>query len=251
LFKKFFSKTKENNPDVSANDNLKELEKKISYTFKTKDLLLNALKHRSFISQSTQNRKDSNERLEFLGDSILNFIVVKFLYKSYPEFDEGELSKMKSIIVSGENLSLIAREMKLGNHILLSEFEAKSGGRDKSSILEDTFEAVIGAVYLDSGIKKVQQIIDTLILHDLDKIFDNTLTKNYKSELLELVQSNGLPPPTYEIVDEEGPEHEKTFTVKAVVDGKEIARGSSSSKKRAEQEASKIALESLNGNPQK
>ena len=207
--------------------------------------MLNALKHRSFISQSNQNRSDSNERLEFLGDSALNFVVVKYLYNSYPDLDEGELSKMKYVIVSGENLSLIAREIELGDHILLSEFEEKSGGKDKASILEDTFEAVIGAVYLDSGIHKVDNMVSTLILDNIDKTLDNTLTKNYKSELLELVQSKGLEPPTYEIVDEEGPEHEKIFTVKAIVDGKEIARGSSSSKKKAEQEASKIALENL------
>ena len=149
------------------------------------------------------------------------------------------------IIVSGENLSLVAREIKLGDHILLSEFEERAGGKDKASILEDTLEAVIGAVYLDSGIHKVDKVVSTLILDNIDKALDNTLTKNYKSELLELVQSKGLEPPTYEIVDEEGPEHEKIFTVKAIVDGKEIARGSSSSKKRAEQEASRIALENL------
>ena len=245
MFKKFFSKIKEDSADVSTNDNLKELEKKISYTFKNKDLLLNALKHRSFISQSTQNRNDSNERLEFLGDSALNFVVVKYLYNSYPDLDEGELSKIKSVIVSGENLSLIAREIKLGDHILLSEFEERAGGKDKASILEDTFEAVIGAVYLDSGIHKVDKVVSTLILDNIDKALDNTLTKNYKSELLELVQAKGLEPPTYEIVDEEGPEHEKIFTVKAIVAGKEIARGSSSSKKRAEQEASRIALENF------
>ena len=247
MFKRFFSKIKEESADVSTHDNLKELEKKISYIFKNKDLLLNALKHRSFISQSTQNRNNSNERLEFLGDSALNFIVVKYLYNSYPDLDEGELSKMKSVLVSGENLSSIARNIKLGDHILLGEFEEKSGGKDKASILEDTFEAVIGAVYLDSGIHKVEKVVSTLILDDIDKALDNASTKNYKSELLELVQSKGLEPPTYEIIDEEGPEHEKTFTVKAIVAGEEIARGSSSSKKRAEQEASKIALENLNG----
>lgn len=230
---------------MSNNDNLKALEDKISYSFKNKDLLLKALKHRSFISQSTQDRIDSNERLEFLGDSVLNFIVVKHLYKSYPDLDEGELSKMKSVIVSGENLSLIAREMKLGEDILLSEYEEKSGGRDKASILEDTFEAIIGAIYLDSGIVKSEKVIKALILENINKTLENTLTRNYKSELLELVQAEGLEPPTYEVVSEEGPEHEKIFTVKAIVDGEEISQGSSTSKKRAEQEASRKALDSL------
>ena len=230
---------------MSNNDNLKALEDKISYSFKNKDLLLTALKHRSFISQTTQDRIDSNERLEFLGDSALNFVVVKYLYKSYPNLDEGDLSKMKSVIVSGENLSLIAREMDLGEHILLSEYEEKSGGRDKSSILEDTFEAIIGAIYLDSGIAKAEKMIKALVLENINKALENTLNRNYKSELLELVQSQGLEPPTYEIISEEGPEHEKTFTVKAIVNGKEISQGSSSSKKRAEQEASRKALNSL------
>jgi ribonuclease-3 len=245
LLKKFFTKIKEDSVDPSVYANLKALEDKILYSFKNKNLLLTGLKHRSFISQNIQDRIDSNERLEFLGDSVLNFIVVKYLYKLYPDLDEGELSKMKSVIVSGENLSLIAREMNLGEHILLSEYEEKSGGRDKSSILEDTFEAIIGAVYLDSGITKAEKVIKVLVLENIKKAFENTLTRNYKSELLELVQSNGLEPPTYEVVSEEGPEHEKVFTVNAIVDGKEISQGSSTSKKRAEQEASRRALENL------
>jgi ribonuclease-3 len=245
LLKKFFAKNEEDSVDTSVFDNLKTLEDKILYSFKNKDLLLTALKHRSFISQTIQERIDSNERLEFLGDSVLNFIVVKHLYKTYPDLDEGELSKMKSVIVSGENLSLIAREMNLGEHILLSEYEERAGGRDKSSILEDTFEAIIGAVYLDSGILKSEKIIKVLVLEDIKKALENTLTRNYKSELLELVQSNGLEPPTYEVISEEGPEHEKVFTVKAIVDGKEVSQGSSTSKKRAEQEASRKALENL------
>ncbi|MDA3839374.1 MAG: ribonuclease III [Candidatus Delongbacteria bacterium] len=245
MLKKFFAKNEEDSVDTSVFDNLKTLEDKILYSFKNKDLLLTALKHRSFISQTIQERIDSNERLEFLGDSVLNFIVVKHLYKTYPDLDEGELSKMKSVIVSGENLSLIAREMNLGEHILLSEYEERAGGRDKSSILEDTFEAIIGAVYLDSGILKSEKIIKVLVLEDIKKALENTLTRNYKSELLELVQSNGLEPPTYEVISEEGPEHEKVFTVKAIVDGKEVSQGSSTSKKRAEQEASRKALENL------
>jgi len=245
LLKKFFPKNDEDTVDASVFDNLKTLEDKISYSFKNKDLLLTALKHRSFISQNIQDRIDSNERLEFLGDSVLNFVVVKNLYKSYQDLDEGELSKMKSVIVSGENLSLIAREMNLGEHILLSEYEERAGGRDKSSILEDTFEAIIGAVYLDSGILKSEKIIKAMVLENIQKALENTLTRNYKSELLELVQAKGLEPPTYEVISEEGPEHEKIFTVKAIVDGKEISQGSSTSKKRAEQEASRRALENM------
>ncbi|MBN2788916.1 MAG: ribonuclease III [Candidatus Delongbacteria bacterium] len=246
MFEKFFSKSKDGSNDPLIRDNLSGLESKISYSFKNKDLLYRSLMHRSFLSMNNMDRNESNERLEFLGDSALNFIVVKFLCKTYPDLDEGELSKMKSIIVSGENLSTIARELQLGDHVLLSDYEEKAGGRDKSSILEDTFEAIIGAVYLDSGINKVQEIVSSLILNSIDKAFENSLTRNYKSELLEYVQSMGLEPPTYEVVNEEGPEHEKIFTIKAIVDGKEIAQGSASSKKKAEQEASKNALDNLN-----
>ena len=245
MFKKFFSKSQENTADTSTSESLKKLESKISHSFKNKDLLLKSLMHRSFVSLNSQDRNDSNERLEFLGDSALSFIVVKFLFNTYPDLDEGELSKMKSIIVSGENLSSIAREMELGEHILLSEYEEKSGGRNKASILEDTFEAIIGAIYLDSGINKVQEFVNLLVLNNIDQALENTQTRNYKSELLELVQSTGLEPPTYEVISEEGPEHEKIFTIKAIVDGKEVAQGSSTSKKRAEQEASRKALESL------
>jgi len=220
-----------------------ELERKLDYSFKDKSLLIKSLKHRSYISFNSEERSNSNERLEFLGDSVLSFIVSKHLYKSFSDQPEGELSKMRSILVSGDNLCGIARKLNLGKYILVSEYEEKSGGREKDSILEDCMEAVIGAVYMDGGIIKTQNMIKNIFLENCEAVLSEKKYSNYKSELLELVQSHGMEPPTYEIALEEGPEHDKKFTVNVIIRGKTVAEGKANSKKRAEQLASSNALE--------
>lgn len=227
-------------------ENIRELEDIISYRFKDKHLLIQALTHRSYTSKhGNGHRADSNERLEFLGDSVLNFIVGKYFYNKFLDKQEGDLTKMRSVLVSGENLSAAAKELDLGKFILLSEFEERSGGRDKNSILEDCMEALIGAVYLDGGMEKAERVIGLLILPDSTDNFSGMKFSNFKSELLELVQSHGYPPPRYETVNTEGPEHDKTFTVNVMINDKVITNGISNSKKRAEQEASAKALEMI------
>jgi len=230
-------------------ENIRELEDIISYRFIDKQLLIQALTHRSYTSKhGNGHRADSNERLEFLGDSVLNFITGKFFFKRFPEMQEGQLTKMRSVLVSGENLSNTAKEIDLGKFILLSEFEERSGGREKNSILEDCMEALIGAIYLDGGIEKAEKVIELMILsNDADNYSDMKFS-NFKSELLELVQSYGYPPPRYETVNTEGPEHDKIFTVNVIINERVIASGISNSKKKAEQEASAKALEMISDN---
>jgi len=231
--------------DIVKKD-IKHLYKEISYIFKDENLLIKALKHRSYLSLAKEKRYESNERLEFLGDAVLSFIVTRHLYQEFPVDSEGDLSKMKSKIVSGENLANLAAEFDLGSFLILSASEEKSGGRKKASILEDSFEALIGAIYLDGGIEQAENFIRKFVLNNIEKSLKNNGVNNYKSELLELVQSCGLKPPTYQIVKEEGPEHDKIFTVVVIINGNEIAYGSSTSKKRAEQSASMKALEIIN-----
>lgn len=227
------------------NDNITELYKKLGYIFKDDSLLVHALKHRSYLVQAKEERIESNERLEFLGDSILSFLVVKHLYKKYPLENEGELSKIKSKLVSGQNLFRIAKEINLGDFLILSISEEKTGGRNKLSILEDTFEAIIGAMYLDGGLRCCEKFIKEFILCDIEKTIQKTEVYNYKSELLELVQSRGFSFPVYKMLKQTGPEHSKLFEIAVYVDNKFIAKGKDNSKKRAEQEASSEALKIL------
>jgi len=245
LFRRFLQRffSKDLNIPQKLLDNIRELENFLRYSFTDKHLLLQALKHRSYVAGSGESRKESNERLEFLGDSVLNFIVGKHFYEQYSEKQEGELTKMRSVLVSGGNLSDTAREIGLGRFILIGEFEERSGGRDKDSILEDCMEALIGAVYLDGGIERTSKLIERIILVKAVEKFGSKKYSNYKSELLELVQSYGFSPPTYETVNTEGPEHEKTFTVNVLINGNIIAEGIANSKKKAEQEASAKALD--------
>lgn len=244
LLEKFFNKNRTYSKELL--NSVGELETRLGYSFKEKSLLIQALKHRSYISVNSEDRNSSNERLEFLGDSVLSFLVSKHLYESFSDQPEGELSKMRSILVSGDNLCGIARKLNLGKYILVSEYEDKSGGREKDSILEDCMEAVIGALYLDGGVIKTQKMIKDIFLENCETVLSEKKNSNYKSELLELVQSHAIEPPTYEIAKEEGPEHDKIFTVNVIIKGKIIAEGKANSKKRAEQVASSNALNRIN-----
>lgn len=234
---------KDLNTDFQLPEKYRELESILSCRFKNPSLLIQALTHRSFTSKEHDSRTASNERLEFLGDSVLNLIAGKYFFENFEESQEGELTRMRSYVVSGENLSAKARAIGLGKYVILGEFEQKAGGSDKDSILEDCMEALIGAVYLDGGIEKAERAVKKIILPKDPEQFSEMKSTNFKSELLELVQSKGMLPPRYETVNTEGPEHEKTFTVNVLVGGKAVAQGVSGSKKKAEQEASSRALD--------
>ncbi len=222
-----------------------ELYKRINYAFKNKDTLLQALKHRSYLTQSGESRIASNERLELLGDAVLGFVVTEFLYHKYPHETEGILTNYKSLLVSGRLLAEVANDFGLGQFLLLNESEARSGGRKRTSILADSVEAMIGAIYLDGGIEPARRFIKQNITFRLENLLNDGRLRNNKSLLQEHCQSLCWDGPTYHIESESGPDHQKVFTVTAVVNGKVVGRGKGTSKKKAEQKAASQALQRL------
>ena len=205
-------------------------------------LLELAFTHRSFAYESAS--KETNERLEFLGDSVLGLIVTEELYKRYPEFDESRLSPLRSGIVNMRALADIARELDLGKYIRLGKGEEVTGGRDKNSLLADALEAVIGAIYLQFGFEVCTQIVRRLISTTMDSAFARGAGLDGKTALQELVAALNKGIPEY-IVSEEGPDHDKNFTALAVVAGVSVSQGMGKSKREAEQIAARIAYESL------
>lgn len=219
--------------------NLSTLQKKIGYQFKNQDLLKQALTHRSA-------RKDNNERLEFLGDSVLSFIMTEELYTRHPDLREGELSRLRSILVNGEMLAELARTMDIGEHIELGQGELRSGGHERTSILADTFEAILGAMYLDVGIEQSRLNVLSWFAKKFDNLSELSPEKDPKSMLQEWLQARKLPLPQYDAVAS-GKAHEQTFHVTCTVDGlphKTMAE--SSNRRKAEQLAAEQYLELIN-----
>lgn len=222
-----------------------DLENSLGYEFRKPELLAHALVHRSWLSGKEMPYWENNERLEFLGDSILNMLVTEYLYKTYPHLPEGDLSKMKSIVVSGQALTKIARSWNLGEYLRVGKGEARNGGRNRDSLLEDAFEAILGAIYLDSDIRQCRKFLERHIFPNIQEVVSEEDFINYKSALLEYMQARGLTPPDYELISETGPEHCKEFEMSLVFQGEEYGRGKGSSKKKAEQEVARKALERL------
>jgi len=222
-----------------------ELEQRLGYRFRRPILLITALKHRSYLDGAGEDRSLSNERLEFLGDAVLDLVVSEYYYRLRPGDEEGTLTNVKSTLVSGPVLAAQARKLSLGQYLLLSENEANSGGRDRDSILEDAFEAIIGAIYLDGGIRASRRFIQDALLGDSDHILSQTSLKNYKSMLLEYAQSLGKEPPLYSVSQEAGPDHDKRYTVEVSLDGKLIGIGIGRSKKQAEQRAAAEGIKQM------
>jgi ribonuclease-3 len=229
---------------VTDQDNLEAAQRLIGYQFKDLRLLELGLTHRSYV-RIGNNSLPSNERLEFLGDSVLGLVVAEQLYHDYPRKREGNLTKMKAMLVNETTLSQIAAEIGLNEHILLSPEEERTGGRDRASILSDAFESVIGAVFLDSGLAAAKELILRLIYSRREAILSDEAQRNYKGDLLERVQAKGQGMPRYDVVSEEGPDHEKTFHVVVLVAGDKVGNGYGLSKKEAEQKAAAEALEYL------
>ena len=244
LLRKLFGLDRSPKP-VKAGDrafNLHSFESNIRYKFKDPQLARQALTHRSHLHSQPEKGGESNERMEFLGDSVVGLVVNEFLYRKFPSLREGELTKMKSLIVSRVILSRTAKVTGLGEHVLLSEAEIGSGGRDRASILADTLEGVIGAVYLDGGLEPARELTERLLLRKVHEILGDANLANYKSMLQEYVQGEFKTHPQYRISSEVGPDHEKMFTVEVVVNQKTLGRGHGSNKKEAEQEAARDAL---------
>ena len=218
------------------------LEDALGYHYKEKELLRLALSHSSYANEVYKDSLRSYERLEFLGDSILGFVTAEYLWKNFPMKPEGDLTRIRAELVCEKNLATVAREIRLGDYLLLGHGEAQGGGRSRSGTLCDVMEALIAAAYLDSGFEEAKGIIYRLILPMLQRISRN---HDYKTELQELVQQKQDQHLTYQVLEENGPDHCKEFLVRVCLNGTEIGRGLGSSKKRAEQTAASHALELL------
>jgi len=233
---------------AAGGDSLPKLEALLGYRFEDRSLLVGALRHRSYTSDNPEGAADgdtSNERMEFLGDAVLSLVVNEYLYGRYKAKSEGELTKMKSVIVSKAILSHFAKQHGLGGFILMSEHAQKAGVDETDSVLADTFEAIFGAVFLDGGFEPARDCIRRLLLSDVKGIFEIEENINYKSLLQEYIQALHKVPPRYRVSSTTGPEHQKEFSVEVSVQGRVIATGSGKSKKVAEQEAARAAYKRL------
>jgi ribonuclease-3 len=221
--------------------NLKDLEKKLKIKFKNIQLLKQALTHRSYINEHPQDNLAHNERLEFLGDAVLELVVTEHLYKNF-DSPEGELTSLRASLVNTESLSSLAQKLDLNGFLFLSKGEARSTGKARSVILADAFEALIGAIYLDQGSKKAKEFIAQYLFARLPKIIEQQLYKDPKSQFQEIAQAKLKITPNYQVLKEEGLAHAKKFTVGLFLDGKLISRGEGSSKFEAEVEAARNGL---------
>lgn len=222
----------------------KSLEKLIDVRFKDQNLLQQVFIHRSALNEHKEAGLENNERLEFLGDAVLELVVTEFLYAHYQK-SEGELTNWRSALVRGQHLAERADELKFGDYLYLSHGEAKSGGKAKQLILANTFEAMIGAIYLDQGYEKAAHFIHNYILNHLDDILSSGTHVDPKSRLQEITQENQSITPTYQVLKEEGPDHNKIFTVGVYLDNKKVGEGKGSSKQNAQISAATDALKHI------
>lgn len=212
----------------------KELENRLCYRFQNPELLFHALTHSSYANEHHLKREGNNERLEFLGDAVLEMVSSEYLYKNNPTMPEGELTKLRASLVCEPTLAQCAKEIELGGCLLLGKGEEATGGRLRNSILSDAFEAVIGAIYLDGGFTSAKEYIERTVLSDVNH---RTLFCDSKTILQELIQSGHKGKLSYRLLSEDGPEHMKVFTVGAYLDETPLAKGEGKTKKAAEQEA--------------
>lgn len=210
--------------------------------FKNNDLLVTALTHRSAINEGISTSKESNERLEYLGDAVLELATTKFLYTKFPQETEGNLTAFRSALVKTTTLAETAQEIGLGEQLMMSKGEEAGGGRKNVGLLANTLEAIIGALYLDQGFKAVESFLEKFLFPKFDYIYQHKLYRDPKSLFQEVVQALGLPTPTYQVIKEEGPDHDKTFTVEVLVGDKTVTTGEGRSKQTAQQDAAQKAL---------
>lgn len=229
-----------------AGPSLEKLQDRIGYRFREPTLLLEALTHSSSVQENAAGPPD-NEQMEFLGDAILNFLVSVRLTETFPEYEEGKLSRARASLVAASHLSEVAARLGLGDYLRLGRGEEKTGGRSKPALRVNALEAVIAALYRDGGLDAARDFIDTFILSpDLVADAERLVSVDYKSALQELMQAERLGSAEYRVVDEMGPEHQKIFTVQVTAGNHWVARGCGASKKAAEQQAAQVLLEQLN-----
>ena len=238
------------NDNIKGNNNrlkryrqLNRLQKNLKIKFKDKSLLNRALTHRSYVNEF-RSLKD-NERLEYLGDSVLAVVINEYLFKRYEDYPEGDLAKIKSAVVSETTLARVAAEINLGSFLLMGRGEERCGGRERASILANTFEAIIGALYLDAGLKESKKYILSLLKSHIERIDKLSYLRDPKTALQEYVQGKYKERPLYEIVEESGPDHKKQFKVKLIIHGEDVSFGIGTSKRKAEMDAAKKLLEDV------
>ena len=222
----------------------KILKEKFDISFKNEALLMEAMTHSSYANEHKEMKGIYNERIEFLGDAVLELTISDWLFRQFPHFQEGQLTKLRAQIVCEDSLSLLAKECSLNKYLLLGKGETLSGGREKPAILCDVFEAFIGALYLDKGVNEVQRFLNLVVIPKI-KNGRYELITDFKTDLQEYLQQNGPVHIRYELVKEEGPSHDKIFTVQLIVDGKKYKTASGKTKKAAEQMAAKLTMEEL------
>ncbi len=218
---------------------MKALQENLKYSFKNEKLLINALTHSSYANEA-RNEGSSNERLEFLGDSVLSIIVSEYIYKRFKNQPEGELTKLRAALVCEKSLCSFSRELELGKYLRLGKGEEKSGGRERDSILADAFEAVLAAIYLDSGYETAKAFVMRFITDELQHT--ELEFKDYKTTLQEIIQRNPEENVSYSLTGQSGPDHNKVFEVEVLLNSNVIGKGKGKSKKQAEQAAAKEAL---------
>lgn len=227
------------------NQNLKDLQTKLGYNFKDETKLDQALHHRSYLNENRNQKLQSNETYEFLGDSILEFWISDQLFRQFPQFNEGNLTNLRALIVCTQNLALTASKISLGDFVMLSKGEEHHGGRTNQSILADTFEAVLGSIYLDGGTAPAFKFLEKTLTQSISELSQKKVYKDPKSLFQEIAQSKRGITPSYRTISESGPDHQKTFEVAVFLNEEQIATGTGNSKQKAEEDASTKATKIL------
>ena len=231
---------------TAPTETVADFNRRLGYEFRDQDLLERALTHKSYSNENREVRAPNNERLEFLGDAVLGFVVGEMIYRSFPNLQEGALSKIKAHLVSATMLAAKGRVLEIGRFLRMGAGEARSGGAEKLSLLADAFEAVVAAIYLDGGLPATEAFVRRVFDTEVSGIDIGDLSfHDYKTTLQETAQGLGLPLPEYRVVEESGPDHEKAFLVELLWDGEAFAYGRGPSKREAQRKAAKDALKRL------
>jgi len=220
-----------------------DFETKIQYTFKNKTLLEQAFTHRSYLNENREAGREHNERLEFLGDAVLELVVTEFLYAKYPDKPEGDLTAYRAALVNTQSISDAATKLGMNDYLLLSRGEARDTGRARAIILANAFEAMIGAIHLDAGYEEAKKFIADQLFHKADEVVEKRLWQDAKSRFQEISQEKEGITPSYQLLDQSGPDHDKVFVVGAYIGNEKIANGEGRSKQEAEQAAAEKALQ--------
>ncbi len=230
---------------IRLRDEFDELQARIEYRFRDRGLLEHALTHKSRAAEDASGGVADNESLEFLGDAVLGLVVADVLFRQYPDYNEGQKSKIKAAVVSTQSLARHAEAMGLGDHLILGRGEEKTGGRFKQALLADAYEALIAAIYLDGGLEAAETFLRRELKESIDAGHVQTIARDYKSALQERLQALGRGLPEYRVSSEAGPDHRKLFNIEVVAGGEVLGAGTGKAKKEAEQEAARLALEKL------